>query len=147
MMEWLSEDPKRGQVALTFIAIGITAILIWLGVILLGRKKLLITMAVAFAWLLLAAIAIPSFIPARNGAYRNACINNLKEIREAKASWAKAEHKLPTDTPTEVDLYGTFGTNGILRHKFVCPRGGKYTIGPAGENPTCSLADKGHKLE
>jgi len=147
MMEWLSEDLKRGQAVLACIACGITVLIILVGVVLLGRKWLLITMSVAFAWLLLAAIAIPGFIPARNVAYRNACINNLKQLQEAKAVWAKAEHKLPTDIATEANLYGSFGTNGFLRHKLVCPRGGKYAFGSVGENPTCSLAAQGHKLE
>lgn len=141
-MEWLSEDLKRGQIVLWCIVIAITTV----GVS-FGRKKLLVTIACALMFWLLAAIAIPSFIPARNVAYRNACINNLKQMRDAKTAWANTEHKLPTDIPTELDLYGTFGTNGFIRHELVCPRGGKYTIGAAGENPTCSCADKGHKLE
>jgi hypothetical protein len=147
MMEWLSDNPGRGETVLALIAIGIAVVVIWLGVVFFGRKRLVVTTLVAFTWLILAAIAIPSFIPARSQAYRNACINNLKEIRDAKAAWAKAEHKLPTDIPTEGNLYGTLGTNGFLRHELVCPRGGKYTIGAVGENPTCSYADKGHKLE
>ena len=144
-MEWLSEDTKRGQLVLTCIALAITVLLIWLGVVWLGRKRLLITMSVAVAWLFLAAIAIPSFLPARNGAYRKACINNLKQIQEAKAAWASAEHKLPTDIPTEGNLYGTLGTNGFLRHELVCPRGGKYTIGAVNEKPSCS--NGWHKIE
>lgn len=147
MMEWLSDNPGRGESVLALIAISITGVVIWLGVVFLGRKRLGVTILIALTWLLLAAIAIPSFIPARSQAYRNACINNLKGIQHAKALWANAEHKLPTDIPTELDLYGTFSTNGFLHHKLVCPNGGKYTFEAVGEEPSCSFADKGHKLE
>jgi len=141
-MEWLSEDPNRGETVLTCIAIVITVTLIWL-----GRKKLLVTIPCAFTFLLLAAIAIPSFLPARNVAYRNTCINNLKALERAKDEWAREKHKLPADIPMEQDLYGLNRTNGFLRSKLVCPRGGKYTFGAVSEKPTCSLANKGHKLE
>lgn len=147
MMEWLSDNPGRGESVLALTAVAITAIIIWLGVVFLGRKRLVVAILIAFAWLILAGIAIPSFIPARTQAYRNACINNLKQIQEAKTAWADAEHKLPTDIPAELNLYGTFGTNGLLRHAIVCPRGGKYTIGAVGKNPMCSFAKAGHKLE
>ena len=146
-MEWLSADLERGQSVLVLIAIVITVVIIWLGVVFLGRKGLVVTIAVAFTWLMLSAMVIPSFIPARSRSCLNACTNNLKEIRAAKAAWAKAEHKLPTEVPTEEILYGTYGTNGFLRHRLECPGGGKYTIGAVGENPSCNLADKGHKLE
>jgi len=144
MMEWLSDNPGRGESVLALIAVAITGIAIWLGVVFLGKKKLVVTILVAFTWLILAAIAIPSFISARSQAYRNACVNNLRQIREAKAAWANADHKLPTDIPTEGDLYATSGTNGFL---LVCPRGGKYTIGAVGQNPTCSFVAKGHELQ
>lgn len=147
MMEWLSDDPGRGESVLALIAVAITGVLIWLGVVFFGRKRLVVTVLVAFTWLVLAAIAIPSFLPARSQAYRNACINNLKQIRKAKAAWANTEHKLLTDIPAESVIYDTNGTNSFLRHRLVCPRSGKYTIGAVGENPTCSFEDKGHKLE
>jgi hypothetical protein len=47
----------------------------------------------------------------------------------------------------EAEFFGTLGTNGFLRHELVCPHGGKYTIEAVGQNPTCSFADEGHKLE
>jgi len=141
-MEWLAENSTRGDTILWCIVFAIAAAGFWL-----GRKKLLITIPTLLAFLFLAAIAIPSFLPARPMAYRNTCINNLHQIRDAKNAWAKKYNKLPTDIPTGEDLYGTNVTNGFLRHNLVCPRGGKYSIGAVGENPTCSFADKGHKLE
>lgn len=140
-MEWLSEDINRGQTVLTCAALAITVALIWL-----GRKKLLITIPCALIFLFLAAIAIPSFIPARSTGHRNACVNNLRQIHDVKIEWARVNHKLPTDVPAEADLYGTNGTNGFLRHKLVCPDGGQYAFDAVNEDPKCSLADHGHKL-
>lgn len=146
-MEWLADNPERGETVLALLAFGVTVIWVAGGVAWLGRRRLGVIITVAAIWLLLAMIAIPSFIPARNVAFRNACINNLRQLREAKIAWDQAEHKLPTDRPTEANLYGANGTNGYLRHPLVCPGGGQYTLGTVGENPACSLAAKGHKLD
>jgi hypothetical protein len=141
-MEWFTDDPWRGQTALTLIALMVAAAI--LGV---GRKRLRWAVPSALIWLLLAAMTIPSAIPARPAAQRNACINNLRQIQDAKAEWAKENKKLPADIPTEGDLYGLSGTNGFLRHRLACPRGGSYTFGIVAENSTCSLSSKGHRLE
>jgi hypothetical protein len=144
-MEWLSQDLKRGQAVLwcivyAIMVVGLLAVGLWF-----GRRKLMFAIPIAFMFWLLAAIAIPGFIPARNVAHRNACINNLRLIQNAKSEWARAYQKTSSaDIPTESDLYGT---NGFLHRKLACPLGGNYTIGSLGENPTCSLAAKGHKLE
>jgi len=74
---------------------------------------------------------------------RNACINNLRQIDAAKNEWALAKRK-PTGTPvTEDDIkpYLKLDANGKLPK---CPAGGIYTIGKAGEKPTCSIP--GHEL-
>jgi hypothetical protein len=98
-------------------------------------------------FLLLAAIAIPSFIPARYAAQRNACINNLRQLHEAKAKWAELNGKATLEAPTELDLFGTNGTNGLLRKPLSCPRGGTYKLGRLDELPTCSFAHKRHRLD
>jgi len=141
-MDWFTDDPHRGQTALTLIALMVAAAILGM-----GRRRLLWAIPSALVWLLWAFIAIPSAIPARPAAQRNACINNLRQIQEAKAAWARERKKLPTDIPTEGDLYGLSGTNGFLRHRLACPRGGSYTFGSVAENPTCSLSAKGHQLE
>jgi hypothetical protein len=141
-MEWFTDHPWRGEAALWLIAFAVAA-----AILALGRKRLLLSILCAFIWLLLAATAIPSYMPARPIAFRNACINNLREIQDAKARWA-AERGKPADAlPTEADLYGVSGTNGFLRHRLTCPGGGTYTFGSVGENPRCSLLEKGHRLE
>ena len=135
-MDWLSEDINRGQTVLTCIALAIATCIDWL-----GRKNLMIAIPCLLIFLFLSAIAIPNFIRARPTAHRNDCINNLRQIRDAKIEWARVNHKLPTDVPTEQDLYGTNGTNGFLSHKLVCPDGGQYTFGAVNEDPKCSLAE------
>src|ERR1043165_482113 len=75
---------------------------------------------------LLAAIAIPNFIKARQSSQTNACINNLRQIEGAKATWALENKKIGTDTPQDSDL---FGTALYIRQKPGCPANGTYTLG------------------
>jgi len=84
---------------------------------------------------LLAAIAIPNFVKARQTAQMNMCINNLRTIDGAKQQWALEHKKESTDTPTqgEVVLY-------LRNQQFpVCVAGVIYTINAVGEDPTCSI--------
>jgi hypothetical protein len=78
---------------------------------------------------------------------RNTCISNLRIISAAKNQWAVEKHKAASDIPTWADIQpylppfdrikdSKFGTN--------CPAGGKYTLGPVDQEPTCSISD--HKL-
>lgn len=85
---------------------------------------------------LLAAIAIPNFVKARQASQRAACIANLKQIDGAKAVWADAHKKLKTDEPADSDL---FGAEQYIREKPICPAGGAYSLNPVGSAPTCSI--------
>lgn len=84
---------------------------------------------------LLAAIAIPNFVRARETAQMNACINNLRQIDGAKQQWALENKMEMTNTPTASQLEG-YLHDGQLP---VCPAGGTYTIHTVGEDPTCSV--------
>lgn len=84
---------------------------------------------------MLAAIAIPNFVKARETAQMNACINNLRQIDEAKRQWALENKKELTDTPTESEVMVHLN-DGLLPS---CPAGGSYTIETVGESPTCSV--------
>ena len=88
---------------------------------------------------LLAAIAIPSFIKARESSQTNACINNLRQLDAAKEQWALANKKVTGDTVTdsEVNAYIKGGAPD-------CPAAGTYTYGVVGTDPTCSVT--GHAL-
>jgi len=85
---------------------------------------------------MLAAIAVPNFVRARDNSQRNVCIANLKQIDGAKASWALEQKKTTTDTPNDADL---FGATLYIREKPLCPASGDYTLQPVGTKPDCSL--------
>ena len=108
------------------------------------------------------AIAIPSFMHARNAARASAqanaagysstnaansrvtkaiiCSMKLQQIDHAKQIWATANNKAETDTPAEQDL-APYLRNGNMP---VCPCGGTYKINAVGEKPTCSVS--GHEM-
>jgi competence protein ComGC len=89
---------------------------------------------------MLAAIAIPNFVKARDTAQHNACINNLRQIDGAKQQWALEQKKNDGDPVTMTDISG-FLRAGPLQ----CPKGGVYQINPVGAAPTCSIP--GHDLQ
>ena len=66
---------------------------------------------------LLAAIAIPNFIKARESSQKSACIANLKQIEGAKATWALENKKVNTDIPLTSDI---FGPSAYIRVAPVC---------------------------
>jgi hypothetical protein len=142
IMEWFADDPNRGCVALMVLALVVTGFIIWF-----GRRKLAAAIPIALIFLLLAVISIPGIVPARSAAQRAVCVINLKMIAAAKTEWARQLNKTVGDVPTETELNPYANTNLNWTHPLTCPRGGTYTIGEVGENPTCSFSKKGHKLE
>src|SRR3954463_6748562 len=90
---------------------------------------------------LLAAIAIPNFIKAREASQKNACIANLKQIDGAKNTWALENKKVNGSTPVKTDLYGA---DKYIRDEPGCPANGTYTLQVVSEKPTCSLSATGH---
>ena len=92
---------------------------------------------------LLAAIAIPNFVRARQTAQQNACLNNLRIIDAAKQQWALEKSKTADAIPTVQDIapYLKLDANGNVPG---CPSGGTYTLNAVGELPSCSVA--GHVL-
>jgi len=72
-------------------------------------------------------------------ATKNACINNLRQIDGAKEQWALETHHNTGGAVTFSNIVH-YIKNGMP----VCPKGGTYTIGRIGENPTCSVP--GHSL-
>ncbi|NOY81727.1 MAG: prepilin-type N-terminal cleavage/methylation domain-containing protein [Kiritimatiellaeota bacterium] len=88
---------------------------------------------------LLAAIAIPSFIQARNTSRQNACIANLKQIDAGKEQYALAANKNDGDAVTFANLVTTY-----IKKTPTCPAGGAYTIGNVGTDPACNIT--GHTL-
>ena len=85
---------------------------------------------------LLAVIAIPNFIKARETAQRNACINNLRIIDGAKEQWAIENNKTTGATVTGADK--TAVDEYIKAGAPSCPAGGTYAYNVIGTSPTCT---------
>jgi len=94
-------------------------------------------LALAVVWIpMMAAIAVPNFVKARETAQKNACLNNLRRINGAKQVWALQNNKDTNSSPTMQDLTPFLkGNVATLR----CPAGGAYSINQVGEPPTCSI--------
>ena len=86
---------------------------------------------------LLAAIAIPNFVKARETAQTDTCINNLRVIDEAKQQWALEKGQQPTATPVSSDLVPYLGRAGNTMPS--CPIGNTpYSINAMNTVPTCN---------
>ncbi len=90
---------------------------------------------------LLAAIAIPNFIKAREASQKNACIANLRQIDGAKNTWALENKKVNSSTMADTDL---FGSALYIRVKPECPAGGVYTLNAVDTRPACNIT--GHAI-
>ena len=68
---------------------------------------------------LLAAIAIPNFVRARNTAQKNSCINNLRQLDGAKQQWALENKMQDTSTmaSTAVQVYLKNNLYPLPRHR------------------------------
>ena len=86
---------------------------------------------------LLAAIAIPNFVKAREKAQQTVCIANLKAIDGVKGTWALETKRSNTDTPVDADL---FGAVSYMRDKPNCPASGTYSLNQVDVKPACSIA-------
>ena len=73
---------------------------------------------------LLAAIAIPNFVKARNTAQANACINNMKQIDGAIDLFALENNKTDGDPVTGNDVKSYIKGNEMPK----CPAGNKDYI-------------------
>ena len=89
---------------------------------------------------LLAAIAIPNFVKARETAQKNACINNLRLVDAAKEQWALENNKSTGATVTSANLVDYFKGNTFP----TCPATGTYSVENIGTTPTCTIT--GHAL-
>jgi prepilin-type N-terminal cleavage/methylation domain-containing protein len=83
---------------------------------------------------LLAAIAIPNFVKARNTAQANACINNMKQIDGAIDLFALENNKADGDPVTRDNIKAYIKGNEMP----TCPAGNKEYIlaGTVGASPS-----------
>ena len=103
------------------------------------KQRWLIATATLVLVLVAAVIAIPNLIRAWTTTATNPCVNNLRQIDSAIQQWALEQKKKPDDKISWTDI------TPYLRSPVACPKGGKYTIGPAVSNiVTCSFP--GHVL-
>jgi hypothetical protein len=102
-------------------------------------KVLLASTAVVPMAGILAAVAVPNFVKARQTAQKNACINNLRRIDGAKQQWALEKNKSGSDVPTRAELLPYLGDQFP-----VCPAGGRYILNDVADGPQCSIP--GHSL-
>lgn len=93
---------------------------------------------------LLAAIAIPNFVQARQRAQTNSCIANLKQVSGAISLWALDAGKADADDVTMADLVPTY-----LKSTPYCPLDtahAGYDLTTVGEVPTCHVDPTNHLL-
>src|SRR5688572_14661155 len=94
------------------------------GVLLAGLITGYISIAMIVVLGLLAAIAIPNFVKARNKAQTMGCRVNLRAIQDAKELWARQNSKPDDAAPSDADI---FGPGKFIDPKPQCPAGGSYT--------------------
>jgi prepilin-type N-terminal cleavage/methylation domain-containing protein len=88
---------------------------------------------------LLAAIAIPSFVKARNTSQQNACINNLRQVDSGKEQAAMANNWAPgldCDVTAQKDIVNTYIKGGAP----TCPAAGSYSYTTLTNPPTCDVS-------
>jgi prepilin-type N-terminal cleavage/methylation domain-containing protein len=89
---------------------------------------------------LLAAIAIPNFVRARQTSQADACISNLQQLDSAVQQWALENGGGPASSVTLDDAKPYLGRSAageIPR----CPAGGTYAVTDVSSRPTCGLGD------
>jgi hypothetical protein len=89
---------------------------------------------------LVASLAVPNFLKARDRAARDLCIYNLGRIDSAKEAWALGVGGNGNFEPEPDDLRRFF--SGELMPG--CPAGGEYEIGLLHEPPFCTFESLGH---
>lgn len=89
---------------------------------------------------LLAAIAIPNFVKARETALKNACIANLKQIQGAIQVWAIDTGAAETATPTAAQLSPDY-----IKTMPTCG-GAAYVIPAVNGTPVCPSTPATHHL-
>ena len=98
---------------------------------------------------MLAAISIPNFIRARTRSQTSVCVNNLRQIEQAKQTWAMEMRQPSGAVPQQSDLDPYMGragsANGVL-----CPSGGagatfttSYTLNCVTNKATCNIVPSG----
>jgi len=92
---------------------------------------------------LLAALAIPSFIKARETTQMNACINNLRQIDAAKEQWAMETGQVTGAACVAANVQPYI--KGLVMP--TCPVGAAaYLVDVIGTDPSCTSGIATHVL-
>ncbi len=97
---------------------------------------------------LLAAIAIPNFVKARETARKNTCINNLRLIDGAKQTWALENNVATSATPNSSSIApylgrgNSVGFASLALANVICPDAGTYNLHTVAEKPSCTFGNK-----
>ncbi len=97
----------------------------------------------------LAAIAIPNFVKARQHAEISACVRHLRKIDAAKEQWA-IEYKKRTGARPDIQALIPYIKDGI--GDMICPLAKEvsfadsYVVEAIGEDPLCRIDGERHRL-
>ncbi len=96
---------------------------------------------------LLAAIAVPNFLRARQTARQHVCINNMRLISAAKDQAAIENNLSESATPTAAQMSPFLKTGGIPLEPLT-GASSSYTVNAVSVNPVCteSAAPNSHVL-
>jgi len=96
---------------------------------------------------LLAGIAVPNIVRARNQSQVNACINNLRQIDDASQQWGLDNLKSQNATVTFPDI------QPYLKSAIICPASGagasfatSYSLTTISNKPACIVSPETHLL-
>jgi len=89
---------------------------------------------------LVAAIATPNYISARETSRKNSCINNLRMMDAAMQNFARENKKLYSESIqlSDIQPYIQLTSAGTLPP---CPSGGTYSVDIISNGPACSITE------
>lgn len=82
---------------------------------------------------ILIAIAVPQWFNARENSRQKTCLENLRQIDNAKEIWATENNASDGSSVQQSDLAPAY-----IKEFPSCPTSGVYTIGVVGVDATCS---------
>ncbi|MFC1496930.1 competence type IV pilus major pilin ComGC [Verrucomicrobiota bacterium] len=97
---------------------------------------------------LLAAMALPSFVKARNKAIQNTCISNLRQVDSSKEQVAMVL-RWPDGQATDSGTYRTAVNEYIKNGEHFCPgNNGTYSYNAISVDPACGFSGAAiHQLD
>jgi hypothetical protein len=121
----------------------VPALILIVAIVFLLRRMFRRALLTGLTAIVMAAIIGVGPVLPSPAAKRNACIYNLRQLDDAKRSWAIKNSVTNGLAPS---LEALSEIDSRLRVMPECPAGGVYSINSIGENPTCSRSDVGHSL-